>query len=450
MIQEIVLANLLDDPQYARRVLPFLKPAYFDDVAARHYRVVFDVISDYATKYGKVPTREAIDVELATRKGFSDETAQAASDLVARLKADSGTDSQWLLDVTEDFCRRKAAYSALMRGYEMVGGDETRLRLDAMHDLWREALSVSFDTELGHDYLEDAEARFAAYKKQEKRVPFDIPILNKITRGGLPGGSLSVVLAATGVGKSQYMGHIAAHQLMMGKNVLYFTLEMSAMEQIGERIDSNLMGVDVRLVQSLDRDVYMAKINAIRAKTKGKLILKEYPTASAGVHHFRTFINELRLKKNFVPEIIYVDYINLCVSSRVRSGSDVNSYTVIKMIAEELRGLAMELDVPVVTATQTNRSGFNNTDIDLTNTADSIGLPQTADFMIALISTEELEQKGQLQVKQLKNRWAGIVDYGKFMLGIDRSRMRLYEIDGTFQPQPTRQPTRLDAFAGFK
>lgn len=453
MIEIAILAHLLEDEQYARKVLPFLRAEYFEDAGARQNKVLFEIIADYASRYGRVPTREAIDVELSQRTGFSDDTAQATHDLAHVLRTDPATSKEWLLSKTEEFCQRKSAYRTLLKGLEYTSGDGSRMPPVAqIHDMWREALSINFDPDLGHNYLKDAAKRFEAYKKQERRVPFDLSILNKITRGGLPGKSLSCILASTGVGKSMIMGHMAASHLMMGKNVVYFTLEMSAMEQIGERIDSNLMGTDVRQVAHLSREVFDAKIEAMSRKTLGELIIKEYPTGSAGTHHFRNFISELRLKSDFRPDIVFVDYINLCVSSRIRAGSDANTYTIIKYIAQELRGLAMELDIPVVTATQTNRSGYKNTDPDMENTADSIGLPMEVDFMIALVSTEELEQKGQLLFKQLKNRWCGTSEYNKFLLGIDRSRMRLYELDAALSPlgnAPAPRPRASLDFTGF-
>jgi len=431
LIENTILAHLLHDEQYARKVLPFLKPEYFEDVNARQNRALFEIIREYSTKYGRLPTHEAIDVELGerVRDGFSDEVAQKAHDLLPTLVPDKNTDPKWLLATTEGFCKKKAVYQGMLRTIAIQQGEMRGQDVDALPEIWRDAISVSFDSDLGHDYLEDAQVRYDSYKKQERRIPFDLTILNKITRGGLPSKSLSVIMAPTGVGKSQVMGHLAAAQLMMGKNVIYFTLEMSAIDQIGERIDSNLMGVDTRAIAGLSHDVFMTKINGMRKKTLGKLIIKEYPTASAGVTQFRRFIQELQLKKGFKPDIIYVDYINLCQSSRLAGNNEANSYTIVKFIAEELRGLAMELDVPVVTATQTNRGGFKNTDIDMDSTAESWGLPQTADFMIALISTEEFESKGQLMFKQLKNRWCGTTDYNRFMLGIDRARMRLHELD---------------------
>lgn len=444
MIGETILAHLLHDDSYSRKVLPFLKPEYFDDAAARHYRVLFEVISDYSAKYGSVPTQEAISVELDARTNITEETARAARDAAYNLRPDANTAPKWLLDRTEDFCKRKAAYQTATHAFELIAEGEDEMPLTAIHDMWKDALSISFDPDLGHDYLDDAEKRFDSYKKQERRIPFDIPVLNKITRGGLPTKSLSVIMAPTGAGKSQFMGHLAAHQLMMGKNVLYFTLEMSAMEQIGERVDANLMGVNTSQIEHLSREVFMAKIEGMRRKTLGKFIIKEYPTGSAGVQHFRAYINELQLKRSFTPDIIYVDYINLCMSSRYRK--DAGLYEIVKAIAEELRGLAMEFNVPVVTATQTNRQGFNNSEPDMTNTAESIGLPQTADFMISLTANEELESKGQLMVKQLKNRWCGTTEYNKFMLGIDRARMRLYELDekASMFNSPVKKPERLN------
>lgn len=430
---ETILAGLVLDDEYSRKVAPYLKPDYFDDPAARHFRVVYETVYAYMTRYGSRPTVEALGVELAQRPGVNENVFRDAAKLVGTLREhlDPATDRAWLVDQTEAFCRKRSLHMGVNKYIEVMRGESRDLTEDGLADYVRQAASVSFTTTLGHSYFDDAEKRWEEYVKRESRVPFDLASLNRITRGGLPPKSLSCILASTGVGKSMVMSHLAAANMTMGKNVVYFSLEMSEIgsTSIGERIDANLMGVNMDMIAALQKEQFMRKVADMRAKTLGDLIIKQYPTAGASAHHFRVFLDQLRNKKTFKPDIVYVDYVNLCLSSRIKSGADMNSYMYIKYVAEELRGLAVEYDVPIVTATQTNRSGFNNSDIDLDNVAESWGLPATCDFMIALIPEEELEAKGQLMVKQLKNRWCGTTTNRKFVIGIDKPKSRLRDVE---------------------
>ncbi len=422
-IELTILRNLLINEDYYRKVVPFVKPDYFEQ---HHERVIYEEVWDFASNYETVPTAEVLIINLQNRKDLNEETYQSA---VQTLKAfeEIPVEYNWLLDATEKWCKDRAIYLALLESIKIADGGEQKVSKDAIPAILQEALAVSFDEHVGHDYVENAENRYDFYHKREEKIPFDIEKFNLITKGGLPNKTLNVALAGTGVGKSLFMCHCAAAALSQGKNVLYITLEM-AEEKIAERIDANLLNVNIKDIVGLPEQIFTSKIKDIGRKTEGRLIIKEYPTASAHAGHFKALINELQLKKTFAPDIVFIDYLNICASSRYK-GHIVNSYTYVKAIAEELRGLAVENDVPIVTATQTTRSGFGSTDVDLTDTSESFGLPATADFMFALISTEELEQSGRIMVKQLKNRYNDPTFNRRFTVGIDRGKMKLYNVD---------------------
>ena len=422
-IELTILRNLLINEDYYRKVVPFVKPDYFEQ---HHERVIYEEVWDFASNYETVPTAEVLIINLQNRKDLNEETYQSA---VQTLKAfeEIPVEYNWLLDATEKWCKDRAIYLALLESIKIADGGEQKVSKDAIPAILQEALAVSFDEHVGHDYVENAENRYDFYHKREEKIPFDIEKFNLITKGGLPNKTLNVALAGTGVGKSLFMCHCAAAALSQGKNVLYITLEM-AEEKIAERIDANLLNVNIKDIVGLPEQIFTSKIKDIGRKTEGRLIIKEYPTASAHAGHFKALINELQLKKTFAPDIVFIDYLNICASSRYK-GHIVNSYTYVKAIAEELRGFAVENDVPIVTATQTTRSGFGSTDVDLTDTSESFGLPATADFMFALISTEELEQSGRIMVKQLKNRYNDPTFNRRFTVGIDRGKMKLYNVD---------------------
>jgi archaellum biogenesis ATPase FlaH len=428
-IENSILAHLVHDEDYGRKVIPFLKDDYFQDYQDK---VVFKLITEYVAKYNSFPSKEALAIDLSNKDGINEETFKQAKELIANLKVDTDTDREWLLDQTEKFCQDKAIYNAIMASIQILE-DKTGINAKgSIPQVLSDALAVSFDTHIGHDFLEDSASRYEFYHTKETKLPFDLDYFNKITQGGLPRKTLNIALAGTGVGKSLFMCHCAAGNLVQGKNVLYITLEM-AEEKIAERIDANLLDTPVDQLALLPKDVYEKKVERIRNKTAGKLIVKEYPTACAGSANFRHLLNELKLKKNFVPEIIYIDYLNICMSSRIKNGANVNSYTLIKAIAEELRGLAVEFNVPIVSATQTTRSGYSSSDVGLEDTSESFGLPATADFMFALISTEELQDLNQIMVKQLKNRYSDPGINRRFVLGVDRSKMRLYDVEQSAQ-----------------
>lgn len=424
MLEKQILARLIHDEEFLRKTLPFLKEEYFNN---RIDRIVYSFISEYVKKYNNCPSKTALLVEADTGTGLNQEEHEQIVDSIGKLKEDN-TDRQWLLDQTEKFCQDRAIYNAIMSSIQILDGRDTKNNKGSIPAILSDALAVSFDSHIGHDFLEDYEKRFEFYHKKEIRVSFDLEYFNRITKGGLPNKTLNVALAGTGVGKSLFMCHCAASNLIAGSNVLYITLEMSE-EKIAERIDANLLNVQVDELTVLPRDAYEKKVNRVREKTVGKLIIKEYPTASAGANHFRHLLNELRLKRGFAPDIIYVDYLNICASARLKYGANVNSYTYIKSIAEEIRGLAVEFNVPIVTATQTTRSGYSNTDIGLEDTSESFGLPATADLMFALISSEELQDLGQMLVKQLKNRYNDPAIHRKFVIGVDRSKMKLFDVE---------------------
>ena len=421
-IEQTILRNLLFTEEYYRKVVPFLKADYFQEY---HERIVFEEIADFASKYDKIPTKEVLAINIQNRNDLTDDAYKDSLSTVSEL-TDEWVDYEWLVDSTEKFCQDRAIYLALMQSIKIADGGDKKISRDAIPSILQEALAVSFDEHIGHDYIEQASDRYDFYHRKEEKIPFDLEKFNFITKGGLSNKTLNVALAGTGVGKSLFMCHCAGAALAEGRNVLYITCEM-AEEKIAERIDANLLNVPVKDITELPEVIFTSKVQEISRKTKGKLIIKEYPTASAHVGHFKALLSDLKLKKDFKPDIIFIDYLNICASARYK-GAIVNSYTYVKAIAEELRGLAVECNVPIVSATQTTRSGYGNSDPDLTDTSESFGLPATADFMFALISTDELEQQGRLMVKQLKNRYSDLVTSRKFMVGIDRSKMRLYDV----------------------
>jgi len=427
-VEFLVLKNLINDEKYLRKVIPFLKKEYFED---SKYKVVFDEILSFVTEYNQTPTKEILNIEVEKRKDINEESYKEISHLISCLDADV-VEFEWLVNTTEKWCRDRAIYLALLESISIADGGDNKKTPDAIPSILSDALAVSFDNHIGHDYLEDYELRYEAYHKKEDKIEFDLEYFNKITKGGLPNKTLNIALAGTGVGKSLFMCHVASSVLLQGRNVLYITMEM-AEERIAERIDANLLNVAIQDIVDLPKPMFETKVNNLAKKTQGTLIIKEYPTASAHSGHFKSLLNELALKKSFRPDIIFIDYLNICASSRYRGNSTVNSYSYIKAIAEELRGLAVEFQVPIVSATQTTRSGFGNSDVDLTDTSESFGLPATADLMFALISTDELESLGQILVKQLKNRYNDPTTYKRFVIGIDRAKMRLYDCEQSAQ-----------------
>ena len=423
-IEKVILRNLVYNEEYLRKVLPFIEPDYFND---RNERVVFEHITKYASEYNSLITKEVLQIEIEDRRDITQDEVKNIFGTINELE-DIECDFEWLSDTTEKWCRDRAIYLALMESIKIADGQDDKKNRDAIPTILSDALSVSFNRNVGHDYLEDYEERYELYNKKESRIQFDLEYFNKITKGGLPNKTLNIALAGTGVGKSLFMCHHASAVLLEGKNVLYITLEM-AEEKIAERIDANLLNVNIQEIVDLPKPIFESKVTNLAKKTQGSLIIKEYPTASAHSGHFKALLNELALKKSFKPDIIFIDYLNICASSRYRAGSNVNSYSYIKAIAEELRGLAVEANVPIVSATQTTRSGFASSDVDLTDTSESFGLPATADLMFALISTEELEGLGQIMVKQLKNRYNDPTYNRRFVIGVDRTKMRLYDCE---------------------
>jgi replicative DNA helicase len=427
-VEFLVLKNLLHNEDFLRKCIPFIKPDYFQDA---NQRIVFEEITDFVNQYNDVPTQEILSIEIEKRSDINESNFKEVTQLISCLENEP-TDHEWLLNTTEKWCRERAIYLALMESIQIADGQDNNKAPDAIPSILSDALAVSFDNHVGHDYLLDYEERYESYHRKENRIPFDLDFFNKITKGGLPNKTLNIALAGTGVGKSLFMCHMASSVLLTGKNVLYITMEM-AEEKIAERIDANLLNVNIQDIGELPKQTFEKKVTNLAQKTQGTLIIKEYPTASAHSGHFTALLNELALKKSFRPDIIFIDYLNICASSRYRGGSNVNSYTVIKSIAEELRGLACEANVPIVSATQTTRSGYGSSDVELTDTSESFGLPATADLMFALISTEELESLGQILVKQLKNRYNDGNVYKRFVIGIDRAKMRLYDCEQTAQ-----------------
>ena len=421
-LEVTILSNLIYNEKYVRKVLPFLKQDYF---TVRSYKVIFLEIHEYITNYNTCPSLNALGIECQERTDLTEEQFKDITEVLSGL-SDEKTELDWLVDTTEKWCQERAIYLSLMESVKIADGQDEKRDKGAIPQILSDALGVSFDAHVGHDYVLDAETRYDFYHKKEDKIPFDLEYFNKITKGGLPNKTLNVALAGTGVGKSLFMCHVAASVLLQGKNVLYITLEM-AEEKIAERIDANLLNVNIQKLAEMPRMMFEKKIQKLSKKTQGKLIIKEYPTASAHVGHFKALLQELALKKSLKPDIVFVDYLNICASQRYK-GSIVNSYTYVKAIAEELRGLAVEANVPIVSATQTTRSGYGSSDVDLTDTSESFGLPATADLMFALISTEELEEMNQILVKQLKNRYNDPTVNRKFCVGIDRSKMRLYDV----------------------
>ena len=427
-VEFLILRSLLHNEEYLRKALPFLKDEYFED---EDQKVVYQEILSFTSEYNELPTKEVLSIEVEKRKDINEDQFKKITHLISHLD-DEPAEFDWLLNTTEKWCRERAIYLALVESIGIADGQSKDKTPDAIPSILSDALAVSFDNHVGHDYLEDYLERYEAYNRKENRIPFDLEYFNKITKGGLPNKTLNIALAGTGVGKSLFMCHMAASVLLQNKNVLYITMEM-AEEKIAERIDANLLNVNIQEVAELPKQMFETKVNNLAKKTQGTLIIKEYPTASAHSGHFTSLLNELALKKSFRPDIIFIDYLNICASSRYRAGSNVNSYTTIKSIAEELRGLACEANVPIVSATQTTRSGYGSSDVELTDTSESFGLPATADLMFALISTEELESLGQILVKQLKNRYNDANISKRFVIGIDRAKMRLYDCEQTAQ-----------------
>lgn len=427
-IQTHILNHLINDEEYCRRVIPYLKKDYFEGT----HKVVFDLIVEFVTKHNKIPSGKVLDLELRKLSAPEDVLTQSTH-LIEEMGSRSDIDIEYLIKESEKWCRQRAIYIAIMESIQIIDGKINDKEEGAIPEILSGALGVNFDPNIGHDYIDDSDGRFEFYNTKESRIPWDLDYLNKITKGGLPNKTLNICMAGTGVGKSLFMCHAAAANLEIGKNVLYITMEM-AEERIAERIDANLMDYPIQQLGSLTKNIFDSKISKIAQSHIGKLIVKEYPTGAAHSGHFRALLNELKLKKNFKPDIIYVDYINICASSRIRAlGGSINTYSYVKSIAEELRGLAVEFNVPIVSATQTTRSGFSNSDVGLEDTSESFGLPATADLMFALISTEELDELGQLMVKQLKNRYNDPTKYKRFVIGIDRSRMKLYDVEESAQ-----------------
>ena len=427
-IETTILRNLVFNEEYSRKVIPFIQPEYFEQ---KSERVIFEEIVQFIVKYNSTITIEALNIEVENRTDLTEDQVKEVREINCSLN-DAPVEKQWILDTTEKWCRDRAIYLALMESIHIADGNDEKKNRDAIPSILSDALAVSFDNNIGHDYLADYEERYAYYHKKENRLEFDLDFFNKITNGGVPSKTLNIFLAGTNVGKTLAMCHIASSFLLQSKNVLYITMEM-AEEEIAKRLDANMLNVAINQLEDLPKSTFSNKASQLVEKTKGTLIIKEYPTASAHSGHFKALLNELALKKSFKPDIIFIDYINICASSRFRSGSNFNSYTIIKSIAEELRGLAVEFDVPIFSATQTTRSGFSSSDVEITDTSESFGLPATADFLVALISTEELEGLNQIMVKQLKNRYGDKSIYKRFVVGIDRAKMRLYDVEQSAQ-----------------
>jgi len=454
-IEVTILQNLIHNEDYSRKVIPFIEPDYFQE---KGQQLVYEEVVQFISKYDTQITVEALLIEVSNRKDLTEQLLKDVQILVSNLEK-SPQDEQWLLDSTEKWCRERAIYLALMESISIADGQDDKKGRDAIPSILSDALAVSFDNNIGHDYFGNVDERFEYYHRKEDKIPFDLEYFNKITKGGLCNKSLNVALAGTGVGKSLFMCHVASAMLFQGKNVLYITMEM-AEEKIAERIDANLLNVNIQDITDLPKPMFQGKIDNLMSKTQGQLIIKEYPTASAHSGHFKALLNELTLKKSFKPDIIFIDYLNICASSRYRGNSTVNSYSYIKAIAEELRGLAVEANLPIVSATQTTRSGFASSDVDLTDTSESFGLPATADLMFALISTEELEGLNQIMVKQLKNRYNDPTIFKRFIVGIDRAKMRLYDVEqnaqedildsGKEEEYNNEEKTPKKSFAGFK
>ena len=460
-LEQTILKNLIYSDEYLRKVLPFLKSEYFTD---RAERLIYDELKSFTETYNNAPTSEALVLAIQERRNLTDAELEKCQTTIQEIEKTKGEKSQiqWLTDKTEQFCQEKAIYQAVLGSISILEGKDKTHDKGQIPKILSDALAVTFDTSVGHDYLENSDERYEFYHRHEERIPFDLDYFNKITKGGLPGKTLNIALAGTGVGKSLFMCHVAAGAMSQGRNVLYITMEM-AEEKIAERIDANLLNVTLDDLTSLPKDMYDKKVAKLKAKTTGKLIIKEYPTASASATHFRSLLNELNLKKSFRPDIIFIDYLNICCSSRIKAGANINSYTYVKSIAEELRGLAVEYGVPIVSATQTTRSGFTSSDPGLEDTSESFGLPATADLMFALITSEDLQELGQIMVKQLKNRYNDPTMYKRFTVGVDRAKMKLYDVEqsgqeglvdaGQDKPLNTfgdREKPKKKGFEGFK
>ena len=439
-VENLILKNLLLDEVFVRKSLPFIKAEYFADFLEKK---LYEVIAKYFTQYNAIPTKEALEIEVGQLDTISDEQHKNILHIIREIDEEK-SEPDWIVDVTEKWCQDRALYIALMSSIKIAEGNDEQRAAGSIPSILSDALAVSFDNHIGHDYLEDYEERYEFYHRTEDKIPFDLEFFNKITKGGLPNKTLNIALAGTGVGKSLFMCHVASSVLLQSKNVLYITLEM-AEEKIAERIDANLLSVDIQQLDQLPKMMFDSKVQKIAKKTQGQLIIKEYPTAAASVGHFRALLNDLALKKSFKPDIIFIDYLNICASSRYSKLGNVNSYSYIKAIAEELRGLAVEANVPIVSATQTTRSGYGSSDVDLTDTSESFGLPATADLMFALISTEELEEINQIMVKQLKNRYNDPTLNKRFVVGIDRAKMRLYDVEQSAQNDIVDANQEVDA-----
>ena len=429
MLENVILANLIHNEDYTRKVFPYLKEEYFEEY---HIKKIFATYSEYVNVYKEPPSIQAIKIKLNHRKDLNEEQYKEACIAIDELKYDKNTSEDWLIDETEKFCQDRDLFNSVRRAILILDGNDKEADRGSIPKILSDSLAISFDSSVGHDFLEDFNERYDYYHREEERLPFDIDLLNRITKGGLPKKSLTVLAATSGAGKSLVKCHMAANSLLIGKQVLYITMELPE-EEVARRIDANIMDITLDQLMDLPRPIYETKVNRFKSKTPGKLIIKEYPTGSANSAHFRHLLNELRLKKNFKPDIIFVDYINICASSRIRGAAAANSYTLIKSIAEELRGLAMEFDVPIVTSTQGNRNAYGNSDIEMSDTAESMGIVHTADAMFALITSEELEELGQLMIKQLKNRWGDLSYYRRFVVGIDRSKMKIFNLEAQAQ-----------------
>lgn len=450
-IEETIINNLVCNEDYSRKALPFLEMDYFTSQTEKQ---LFKVVNAFVETYNKLPTQQVMSVAVEKLKGLTEEQYKELKDRVNTFVDVKPDDTAWLMEETEKYCQDRAVYNAIMDSIQIIDNKKKDIGRGAIPELLTKALSVSFDTNIGHDFLENAEDRYDFYHRKEVKVPFDIDLLNKITKGGLNKKTFNILMAASGVGKTAFMCHFAASNLTLGKNVLYISMEMSE-ERIAERIDANLLNLTMDELEMLPKDVYLKKIERVKEKVSGRLIVKEYPTSSAGAAHFRHLLNELRMKKNFVPDVVYIDYLNICASTRMKMGGSVNSYTYIKSIAEELRALAVEFNVPIVSATQSNRDGYSNSDVDLTNTSESMGLVHTADIMLGIISTEELEDMGQIMIKQLKNRYNDLSMHRKFVVGIDRSKMKLFNLDDRAQEDVhdsgfEKQPEGKKDFSGLR
>ena len=440
MLEKTILSNLILNEDYYRKVFPYIKDDYFEE---NHYKKIFSTYSEYVEQYKEPPSLEALRLSLDKRKDLNEESYKTVLEAVDEFTVDESTSTEFLINETEKFCQDRDLYNSIRKSILILDGDAGGIDKGSIPKLLSDSLGISFDNSVGHDFLEDFESRYDYYHKKEERLPFDIELLNKITKGGLPRKSMTVLLATTGGGKSLLKCHMAASHLMYGKNVLYITMEM-AEEEIARRIDANIMDVTLDEVSITPRDVFKKRIDRYKTKTPGKLVIKEYPTGSAHVGHFRHLLNELQMKKGFTPDIVFVDYLNICASARVKGAAAANSYTLVKSIAEEVRGLAMEYNCAVVTSSQFNRDGYGNSDVDLTNTSESMGITHTADCILGLITSEELDDLGQLMLKQLKNRWGDISSYRRFLVGIDRSKMKIYNLEESAQTNIQQSDIKKD------